>query len=118
MWSAFMRSRLSGRGGGGVTVYIALTALPQCAAPSICAQYWTGRGGCFLLALRLHYVITVTRTQNMHGHSTSGDCMLQEVFALPPVHRRDRKDRTQQTRSLRRLPMSLHEDLMMTPLDR
>ena len=46
------------------------------------------------------------------------DHVLREVFAPPPIHRHDRRDRAQQTRSLRRLPMSMQDDLSMPPLDR
>lgn len=44
------------------------------------------------------------------------DRVIKEVFGPPPIHRHDRRERAQHTRSLRRLPKSLQDEL--APLNR
>ncbi|KAK5121837.1 hypothetical protein LTR85_004712 [Meristemomyces frigidus] len=65
------------------------------------------------------------RRPSLRAHSSWGftsvnsqlrDHVLREVFAPPPIHRHDRRERAQHTRSLRRLPKSLQDEL--APLDR
>ncbi|KAK3678133.1 inositol polyphosphate kinase kcs1 [Recurvomyces mirabilis] len=63
---------------------------------------------------------TNARRPSLKPHSSWGftsvnsklrDHVLREVFAPPVIHRHDRRDRAQHTRSLRRLPKSVQEDL-------
>ncbi|KAK4543574.1 hypothetical protein LTR36_005469 [Oleoguttula mirabilis] len=61
------------------------------------------------------------RRPSLKAHSSWGftsvnnqlrDHVLREVFAPPPIHRHDRRERAQHTRSLRRLPKSLQDELV------